>query len=190
MNLKKLSKQAVLINLDSRPDRLEAFDTQAKALGIDYQRLTAVRATDPIFGCKLSHIAALSMCEGDSILIFEDDAVFIDNFEEELNKSLEQLPDDWDMVYLGAHLLQTQRVNDRWLKSIECSSTHAYAVKASVIPKLLKRAMEHQGHIDVAYSTLHKELNVYLARPTLVYQSAGFSDIQGVEVDYKDLYMR
>lgn len=130
------------------------------------------------------------MCDGESILVFEDDCVFIDGFEEELTKSLECLPDDWDMVYLGAHILQTKRVNDRWLKSQECSSTHAYAVKASVIPKLIKRATEHPGHVDVAYSTLHNELNVYLARPTLVYQAAGFSDIQRVEVDYKDLYFR
>lgn len=190
MSLNRLSNQAVLINLESRKDRLEAFDSQAKALGINYERLNAIRATDPIFGCKLSHMAALSMCKGESILVFEDDAVFIDNFQEELNKSLEELPAGWDMVYLGAHILKTERVNDRWLKSTECSSTHAYIVKASVIPKLIKRAMEHQGHIDVAYSTLHNELNVYIARPTLVYQSAGFSDLQHSEVDYTNLYFR
>jgi GR25 family glycosyltransferase involved in LPS biosynthesis len=81
-----------------------------------------------VLGCKLSHIAALMKCEGDSIFIFEDDAVFVDNFHEELEKSLAVLPDDWDMVYLGAHILQTTLVNERWRKSIECSSTHAYAV--------------------------------------------------------------
>lgn len=188
MSLKKLSKQAVLINLDSRQDRLEAFDKQAKSLGIDYQRLNAIRATDPIFGCKLSHIAALSMCEGDSILVFEDDSVFIDNFEEELNKSLESLPDDWDMVYLGAHILKTEVVNDRWRRSIECSSTHAYIVRASVIPKLVERAMTHKGHVDVAYSTLHNEIKAYIARPTLVYQGASYSDLQAMEVDYTYLY--
>lgn len=188
MSLKKLSKQVVLINLDSRQDRLEAFDKQAKALGIDYQRFTAIRATDPIFGCKLSHLAALSICEGESILIFEDDAAFIDGFEEELNKSLENLPSDWDMVYLGAHILQTQVVNDRWRKSIECSSTHAYAVKASVIPRLVEAAMVHKGHIDVAYSTIHKQIKAYIARPTLVYQQVGYSDLQKCDVDYGYLY--
>ena len=181
-------KQSILINLDKRQDRLERFDTQAKALGIDYERFQAIESTDPVLGCKLSHIAALMKCKSDSIFIFEDDAVFVDNFHEELEKSLAALPDDWDMVYLGAHILRTEKVNDRWRKSIECSSTHAYMVKASIITKLIDAAMAHKGHVDVAYSNLHKDLNVYLARPTLVSQEAGFSDIQKVEVDYNYLY--
>lgn len=181
-------KQSVLINLDSRPDRLERFDAQAKALGINYERFQAIESTNPVLGCKLSHIAALMKCKGDSIFIFEDDSVFVDNFWEELDKSLAVLPDDWDMVYLGAHILRTEIVNDRWRRSIECSSTHAYLVKASVITKLIDRAMTHKGHVDVAYSTLHNELKAYIARPTLISQEAGFSDIQKVEVDYNYLY--
>jgi GR25 family glycosyltransferase involved in LPS biosynthesis len=182
--------EPILINLDKRQDRLEAFDTQAKALGINYHRLTAIRATDPVFGCKLSHIAALSMSDKPIAFVFEDDATFIDNFYEEFEKSMQCVPDDWDMLYLGAHILQSTRVNDRWVKSIECSSTHAYAIKREVIPKLIQRTMEMKGHTDVAFSSLHKELNVYLARPTLVYQAPGFSDLQHSEVDYTDLYFR
>jgi GR25 family glycosyltransferase involved in LPS biosynthesis len=178
----------ILINLESRRDRLEAFDTQAQALGINYQRLNAIRATDPILGCKLSHMAALSMAEGPVAFVFEDDSAFVDNFYEQLGESLDALPEDWDMVYLGAHILQTQKVNNRWRRSIECSSTHAYAVRKEVIPRLLEAAMTHKGHVDVAYSTLHKEIKAYIARPTLVYQSAGYSDLQKLDVDYNYLY--
>lgn len=181
-------KQAILINLDKRQDRLERFDAQAKALGIDYERFQAIEATDPVLGCKLSHIAALMKCKGDSVFIFEDDAAFVDNFQEELEKSLAALPDDWDMVYLGAYLLQSEPVNDRWRRSIESSSTHAYLVKAHLIPKLVETALAHKGHIDVAFSTLHKEIKAYAARPTLVSQAAGYSDIQKVEVNYDYLY--
>lgn len=181
-------KQAILINLDRRQDRLEQFDAQAKALGIEYERFQAIESTDPVLGCKLSHVAALMKCEGDSIFIFEDDAVFVDNFQEELEKSLAALPDDWDMVYLGAHLLKSERVNDRWRRSLECSSTHAYLVKASIITKLVEAALGYKGHIDVAFSGLHKDLKVYAARPTLVYQGASYSDLQKCEVDYKYLY--
>lgn len=181
-------KQAILINLDKRQDRLERFDKQAKALGIDYERFQAIESSDPVLGCKLSHVAALMKCKGDSVFIFEDDAVFVDNFQEELKKSLAVLPDDWDMVYLGAHILQTQVVNDRWRRSTECSSTHAYLVRASAIPRLVETAIAHKGHVDVAYSTLHKDLKAYIARPTLVSQEPGFSDIQKVEVNYDYLY--
>lgn len=181
-------KQAILINLDRRQDRLEQFDTQAKALGIDYERFQAIESTDPILGCKLSHIAALMKCKGDSIFIFEDDSMFVDNFQEELDKSLAALPDDWEMAYLGAHILKTEPVNDRWRRSIECSSTHAYVVKSHIVTKLVERALEHKGHVDVAYATLHNEIKAYIARPTLVYQGASYSDLQACEVDYKYLY--
>ena len=181
-------KQAILINLDKRQDRLEQFDAQAKALGIEYERFQAIESTDPVLGCKLSHVAALMKCKGDSIFIFEDDSVFVDNFQEELEKSLAALPDDWDMVYLGAHLLKSERVNDRWRRSLECSSTHAYAVKGRVKDRLIKQAMSMDGHTDVAFSSLHKEIKAYAARPTLVYQGASYSDLQKQEVDYTYLY--
>jgi len=183
-----LFKQSILINLDKRQDRLERFDARAQALGINYERFQAIQVTDPIMGCKLSHIAALMRCEGESIFIFEDDSTFVDNFWEELDKSLAVLPDDWDMVYLGANLVDTTQVNDRWHKSRRCCSTHAYAVKADVIPRLIAKAIEYDGHVDMAYSLLHSELNVYLARPTLVYQEPGYSDLMKEDVDYARLY--
>jgi len=167
---------------------MEQFDKQAKELGISYERLQAVEATDARFGCKLSHMAALSKYDSEVIFVFEDDSIFVDNFAEEFDKAMTNVPDDWDMLYLGAHLLKKEPVNQYWVRSLECSSTHAYMVKASIITKLIDAAMAHKGHVDVAYSNLHKDLNVYLARPTLVSQEAGFSDIQKVEVDYNYLY--
>jgi GR25 family glycosyltransferase involved in LPS biosynthesis len=177
-----------LINLDKRQDRLERFDTQAKALGIEYERLQAVEATDPIMGCKLSHIAALSKYDSGVIFVFEDDSAFVDNFWQELEASMNSLPDDWDMVYLGANLVDTTPINDRWHKSRRCCSTHAYAVKAEVVPRLIAKAKEYDGHVDMAFSLLHPELNVYLARPTLVYQEPGYSDLMKENVDYARLY--
>lgn len=177
-----------LINLERRKDRLEAFDSQAKTLGINYNRFEAVRATQPILGCKLSHISTLAESDKPITFVFEDDSIFVDNFQEEFEKSMACVPDDWEMLYLGAHLLQSQRVNDRWVRSLECSSTHAYAVKADLIPRLIKQAMTMTGHTDVSFSSLHKEIKAYAARPTLVYQGASYSDLQKVEVDYTYLY--
>jgi hypothetical protein len=53
---------------------------------------------------------------------------------------------------------------------------------------LIDIALAHKGHVDVAYSILHKHLKAYIARPTLVSQAAGYSDIQKVEVNYDYLY--
>jgi len=179
---------AFVINLDSRADRMEQFHRQAITFDIQYERLPAVKLDNPIAGCKASHLLALTKTDADVVFVFEDDASFVKGFYSQLQIAMENLPDDWDMVYLGANLVDTQKVNDYWHKSKRCCSTHAYAVKKEAIPKLIESANNYDGHIDMAYSLVHPQLNVYLARPTLVYQAAGHSDIQGESVDYLHLY--
>ena len=188
MKFNEIFHNPVLINLDKRQDRLDRFDQQAKKLNIDYRRFQAVEATNPVLGCRLSHIAALATCKDPVAFVFEDDCEFIDGFLEAFEQAMAVVPDDWDMLYFGAYLLQKEPVNEHWARSLECSSTHAYAVKASLIPRLIKATMEYDGHIDVAFSGLHKDIKAYVARPTLIYQGANFSDLQGVEVDYTYLY--
>ena len=133
-------------------------------------------------------MAAISKYDSEVIFVFEDDAVFVDDFQKQFEQAMDWVPRDWQMLYLGAHMLQKQRVNDYWYRSLECSSTHAYAVKKEYIPRLCKAAMTMDGHTDVAYASTHKDLIAYVARPTLVYQGAGYSDLLGSEVDYKHLY--
>lgn len=178
----------ILINLDRRTDRLAQFDSQAKELNIDYERLSAIETTDPKLGCRLSHIAALSRYDTSVTFIFEDDAIFVDDFQQGFSTAMAYAPDDWDMLYFGAHLLQKEPYNDYWVRSLECSSTHAYAVRGAVKQRLVRQAMSMDGHIDVAFASLHKEIRAYTARPTLIYQGASYSDLQGCEVDYKYLY--
>lgn len=181
-------KNPLVINLDRRTDRMEQFDNQAKHWNIKYERMRAVEASDSRFGCKLSHIAALSKYDTEVTFIFEDDSMFVDNFEAQFEMTMSNVPEDWDMLYLGAHLLQKEPYNDYWVRSLECSSTHAYAVRRRVKDKLIKRAMSMDGHTDVAFASLHKEIKAYAARPTLVYQGASYSDLQKQEVDYTYLY--
>jgi glycosyl transferase family 25 len=179
---------ALVINLDRRTDRMQRFDEQAEKLNIKYERLRAVEASDARFGCKLSHMAALSKYDSEIIFVFEDDSIFVDDFIPAFEAAMANVPDDWDMLYLGAHLLEKEPYNDYWVRSLRCSSTHAYAVRKRVKQRLIKQAMSMDGHTDVAYTTLHKEIKAYAARPTLVYQGASFSDLQGCDVDYKYLY--
>ena len=188
MRFNDFFRNPLVINLDRRTDRLESFDKQAKELGISYERLQAVEASDARFGCKLSHMAALSKYDSEVIFIFEDDSMFVEDFQTKFGQAMTNAPEDWDMLYLGAHLLQKEPYNDYWVRSLECSSTHAYAVRGRIKDRLIKQAMSMDGHTDVAFSSLHKEIIAYAARPTLVYQGASYSDLLGDDVDYTYLY--
>ena len=157
-------------------------------MGINYTRFKAVEATDPKLGCMLSHLSVLANYDSEVIFVFEDDSVFVDDFDKKFEEAMNSVPRDWNMLYFGAHLLQKEPVNNQWVRSIESSSTHAYAVKKEYVSRLIRRAMSVDGHTDVAFSSLHKEIIAYVARPTLVYQGPSYSDLLGDEVDYTYLY--
>lgn len=191
MKLSEHFSNAYLINLDKRTDRLEKFTAGAKQVGLNFIKVSADTGNgDAVQGCRKSHMGILKDHQDSDLLVLEDDAEFIPNFEEELAKSWECLPDDWDMVYLGANPLQYEKVNDRWLRSYQCSSTHAYILRKKVIPDFLAQAEKYNGHVDVAYAQIHARYKVYIARPTLVFQSPTYSDINESYVDYKHLYFR
>ena len=185
--------RVIVINVNRRSDRLEQFRKEAETVGFDFEVHSAMDGQflgmDPIVACRLSHIEVLEKIKPyEMVLICEDDATFVDNFSNRLVAAMENLPEDWDMLYLGANLVDTYEVNHYWHKSRRCCSTHAYAVKKKALPVLIESAKNYDGHIDMGYSLVHPEINAYIARPTLVYQGPGYSDIQGESVDYSHLY--
>lgn len=67
------------------------------------------RVTDlpnPQLGCSLSHMFVLQDMlkkKYDKVLIFEDDLIVDPSGTEALKKALEELPHNWDVLYLGHH---------------------------------------------------------------------------------------
>ncbi len=98
------------INLDSDPARWERMGERFAALGIDrkVQRIPAVAVTGNYHvGCALSHRRAIQKAYDDgmeSVLVFEDDAVFLRGAEWVLRRSLRELAGrTWKAVYLGGY---------------------------------------------------------------------------------------
>src|ERR1043165_9507950 len=105
-----------LINLDQRPDRYEDSLLQLNSIGLkNVIRFPAINAkamgitkrdldNPGLIGCFLSHYFILQeavMNNYKRLLIFEDDVTFIKGFNEAFAYAKKQLPDDWEMVYLG-----------------------------------------------------------------------------------------
>lgn len=111
-----------LINLESRPDRLEKVSKKLKEFGIHTERFRGydgkllepfvdpnilVRRTGGYIGCLLSHLEIMKISQQrgyDKILILEDDL----GIRKDLNKvfmsqinELERNHKDWDCVYFG-----------------------------------------------------------------------------------------
>ena len=187
--------RVVVINLDRRPDRLREFDKQAKANRIFYERFSAVDAVvekiPPDQACILSHRKVLEKAIEDGVqrlFVFEDDAEFTEEFTTKFAEFYNKIKDDWDMLYLGAWIHNSKPYTDGVVKLKKSYSAHAYGINTHMMHKCLD-ATYNSWPIDISYSNLHKDINAYCAKPALVGQTPGFSDLLREYRDVRDKYL-
>jgi GR25 family glycosyltransferase involved in LPS biosynthesis len=153
--------RCVVINLDSRPENLNGFRERTptdwpfapieRVPAFDgWERIDEVPAwygrenrnkLAGAWGCFQSHLGIwkLSLADGlSNVLIFEDDAVFADNFTANALQFLEHVPENWDQIYFGGeHLHQNEtppvRVNHLVCRGRNINRTHAYAITANMM---------------------------------------------------------
>ena len=184
MTLDKYFDRVIVINVPRRSDRLEAFTKEAERLGFDFEVHPAMdgkfMGMDPIDAGRLSHIEVLRKIKPDEmVLICEDDALFREDFNEVLDEYMADLPENWDIFYLGALKNEVKPVNKHWVRQVVSTGTQAYCVNPAKVDLFIQIAREFDRWIDVAYRVWADRTNAYIAQPNLVIQSAGFSDLRG-----------
>lgn len=202
-----------IINLARREDRKTAFYQAWQGTGLPFELFTACDGNDfpppktwdagaGAWGCYLSHITVMNQAIrfGDEhFVILEDDARPTENFQQNLEATLADLPDDYDQLYLGWQALHTRRVppvklTDHLGRAGNINRNHATLWSRSGAIRFLQRLhnlaeRQPQHHIDHWMGELHEELteagehryNSYIAIPQLCFQAAGKSDINGKE---------
>jgi glycosyl transferase family 25 len=124
-------------------------------------------------GCALSHISLWNKIlheDGDEFIIFEDDlSPKVDR--EKLKGAIDNLPKDWDIIFLG-YILPTlmtnsdTKVSNDWYKiNSILFGAHAYLVNKKGVKKLLNGSLPITEHID-NYMTLRCMDDVNGYRPT------------------------
>lgn len=188
--------RVAVINLDRRPDRMREFDRQARENQIFYKRYSAVDAVvekiHPDLACVRSHRKVLEDAIADGVgnlFIFEDDAQFVPDFNKAFDEFYHKIPEDqWDMLYLGAWIHASSNFTDGVVKLLDSFSAHAYGIHNQMMEKCLKASWGNDA-IDISYSNLHPHHRVYCAKPALVGQAPGFSDLTREYRDVTDKYL-
>lgn len=142
-------------------------------------------------GCTLSHlkIARLAKQRGiEQYFVFEDDVELADNFNEVFDNYIKQVPEDWDMIYLGGnHMGGTHYVMPNVAKIFRTYTTHAYAIRGRAIDAIIEELGKENEKVDIAISNIHEKYNCYVIRPHLAFQRASHSDILEKFTDYQHL---
>ena len=207
------------INLDKRPDKYELCLEEFKKINIDVERVSGIEGSTVFkegihknagaYGLLLTNIKLIekAMAEKyESVLILEDDVIFVDKFNEIFNERMKSLPPNWDVLYLGGnnmfhkgkHTLVTgdvnlkvtkanyTKLNHELCRTTWTQTTHAVAINAKFYQTLMFGIARHSHRpIDNVYCILQQEgCNAYTFLPSLALQRPCFSDIENIYLDY------
>ena len=227
--MEKYVDNVYLINMDKDTERLEKVTKECKKFNINFERFCGI---DPlklskkelnkyvsktcqnicpngIIGCGVSHMKIYEDALKNNyknILVLEDDVYFDDELYEELNKAMTELPEDYDILYLGCFgICDKEQVYNmdlnllfhlytNFLKKFkstcknECEkklnnkykylhipefplSAHGLIISNKGCRKLLNLIEKLNYHIDTTIALKSNELNIYITKKRLIYQT-------------------
>lgn len=184
------------MNMDFRPDRWIKVQEEFTKIGIKPIRISGEIYTgtgDKTFngqiGCGLTHLKILKLAkeQNQNVLIFEDDAIFINDYSIVIPEALDELQ-EWDMLYLGGNICSPiYQVSTHLGKLTHAQSTHAYGVNKNFLDKLINYIEPKitTTIIDVMYANeIVPTNNCYIMIPMVAIQKDDYSDIEGRKVNY------
>jgi len=185
MNLNDLFDAVIVCNLARRTDKLESITYQLNKLNVSFHLWPAIDHinTDmtPIF-CNVmngrNRLFYSVWKDYTKVLLLDDDCEFVDNFYEKLEQVWQEIPDDWDTISFGDHLISFESITNRIKKIQESYGGHATAIKLSCVP-ILFEALQGKTFSDMELNKASDKLNRYAIEPGLVGQGRYVSDLVG-----------
>ncbi len=203
-------QHTVVINLDRRPDRWEAF---VRRVPDDWpfpppRRWPAVdgRLCPPpqwwrqgagAWGAYRSHLSILEHALQTGwrcYIVLEDDATFCQSFSQQAVDFLRKVPEDAEWIYLGGQLLHVEccppiEVAPGVYTAFNVHRAHAYILRGRPVMERLYRLLcdvpwPQRHHVDHRMGVLHEygQARVYVPARWLVAQGASRSDVAGRDV--------
>jgi GR25 family glycosyltransferase involved in LPS biosynthesis len=192
------------INLDERKDRLEESLKEFSKHNLTTKKISGINGSkmnlefpseikEGAVGCALSQLFALKTAKFNnlkSVLILEDDVEFDEEVNKKFMKIYPQIPNDWDMIYLGGqhfHGMNLKQITENVYKCEYTLCAHSVMIRYTVYDRFINSLIDITKPCDVHYAESHKEINAYVIIPHLTWQRNTYSDIEKSDVDYSFL---
>lgn len=202
------------INLDRRTDRWEQCVELFKKYNLTVERFSAFDGENLNLGygktydCELAGTISHSMVINDirkngynNALILEDDVEFSENFIEQCETSLKELPPNWDILFFGGnHTGGYEGYSSSLIRVFKTFALHCYAVNYQATEQIYENMLRFIGNTlcsnkklepsvaaDFYMAKLHPHMNVFSVFPNIAWQRESYSDLQREIVDYKFL---
>lgn len=181
-----------LINLKKREDRLLSSTKVLDEFGVNYEVWEATENLD--FPCRglvdsmQRYFRKVLAAGGQRCLLFEDDIlplVDAETFNDTMGKALKQLPNDWDLFYLGGNcasgLQQFYSANLLPVKMMYATHATAYSKKAMefIVNKIINEPID-----NCLVRDFQPRKNIFITYPMLFSQVPSYSDIGKAFTDW------
>jgi len=134
------------------------------------------------YGCLLSHVEVVREAQrsnASSVLIFEDDAMLDPDFQNKFATFSNEVPGDWDMLYLGAlHKDEPVTISEHVARITKANSTYAYVLKNTVFAAFIELNARAEHVLDMNSYLLQEQFHCYCFMPNLAWVEAEYSDVQ------------
>jgi GR25 family glycosyltransferase involved in LPS biosynthesis len=202
MTLNDVTKNIYVINLKERTDRKLHILKELNKIGcnnffliegIDGNKINNnSKLKNGMFGLVKTYLNIFdewNKTPQEDILIIEDDCVFVENFNPKLKNYLNNVPNNWDMLYFGAnhnyHIgMKTQDINNKCIKLNNSYSAHCILLKNYVFIDLINNIKNFSIENDVMLANLQKKYNAYSSKEPLTSQLQSYSNIENKFVNY------
>jgi glycosyl transferase family 25 len=188
-----------LINLDRSPDRLLQFDVEAKKIGLQYVRISAIDgcgavpawladefdraslSSDEIV-YYVSHLCVSRLVRDEGLpaaIVLEDDAVLEPTFEQCALEAVRKAPPGWDVIHMSTNfkrsafpILELGHGHQLVRYSRLPANSAAYAISSTGALKLLQPGLRNIPiDMEFRYAWLRR-LEIYGVYPALAQQRA------------------
>jgi hypothetical protein len=188
MKWKEKFTEVFLINLPERIDRLAVSDAILKEAGIDYTLWIATKNENGIKGLCLTMKALFeyAMLIGlENFIVLEDDCNFKLPINEFLNLLTEQLPENYDCLYLGCNLTsKPERYSENILKINTSYCTQAICYSRKAVEVIMKDIDKIEPYDIKLMKIIQGRGMSYCTFPMFCEQFESYSNIENRIMDW------
>lgn len=211
LNFDKHFDKTYCINLDRRTDRWDEFIGKYPESIDIVERFSAKDGQlfdlgyGKTYDCELagsiSHTQVIKNAIDlnlKNVLILEDDVEFSQDFNIQLNESMENMPSNWDIILFGGnHVISPTHVNKNIFKMVRTYAIQCYAINGKFLKSLYDYMCYNIGNVfccqnklqpsvaaDFFMANIFPNINAYTVLPNITWQRKSYSDIQLEVRDY------
>lgn len=155
--------------------------THYSSMNLDPKSDNFMKKLEARIGCLMSQLNVIKDAKARKlkrILLLEDDIQFVPNVQARFAELLDQVPQQWSLLYLGGNeKSKPQKISPNIYKVSNMLMAHAVGIDESAYDELISSMESRDLPSDFCYVLVQKKMRCYVISPFLAWQRAGWSDL-------------